>query len=153
MKKILKTLTRSRLIIAVSLLTVSVTSHSAAPQGRYTLTTNVVIDNATGLIWERNVNPNSYPQANAAIYCSSLSLGGWSSGWRLPTKKELQSIVDVRVFSPAIDAVAFPSAPSGAFWSSSPSAFNTSSAWVVGFNYGNANSYSTGNSYRVRCVR
>jgi hypothetical protein len=81
------------------------------------------------------------------------SLGG--TGWRLPTIKELQSIVDLsQTAAPYIDPTAFPSTPSNYFWSSSPLAGSSSDAWNVSF--GNGATYGTavsGSYSYVRCVR
>jgi hypothetical protein len=55
--------------------------------------------------------------------------------------------------SPAIDGTAFPNTPSEVFWSSTPWAGSSSSAWGVDFSYGYAGNGDVGYSYRVRCVR
>jgi hypothetical protein len=122
------------------------------PSCRYSLTTDTVLDNDTGLIWQRNVHTTSIIWDNAKQYCSDLSLGG-SNDWRLPTIHELQTIMDVRLYNPAIDPAAFPNTPPEQFWSSSLYAGNPGSAWFahfIGFDVATA---SVGNSYRVRCVR
>jgi hypothetical protein len=90
--------------------------------------------------------------ADAKTYCANLTLGG-SSEWRLPTRIELESIVDYSKFNPALNTTAFPSTPSEFFWSSSPGADRTSNAWVVHFNDGSSGSYDTPFTNRVRCVR
>ena len=76
--------------------------------------------------------------------------------WRLPTRGELQSIVDYSHTPSSIDMAYFPdiSQPSALFWSSSPSAFDPDAAWIVYFNGGNAGGdpkFSTLN--HVRLVR
>jgi hypothetical protein len=91
--------------------------------------------------------------ADAQTYCQNLNLGGYSSGWRLPTLIELESVVNDSVYNPAIDTTAFPGTPSYWFWSSSPYAYATSGAWVVNFVFGYTLTYDTSNTYRVRCVR
>jgi hypothetical protein len=116
-------------------------------------TAGTVTDVLTRLTWQRSVDPGSYTWAQALDYCKNLNLGGYSTGWRIPTRVELESIVDDGVYNPAINSTAFPSTPSSFFWSSSPNAFNASFAWVVDFYSGSTSYYNTGNNYRVRCVR
>lgn len=88
----------------------------------------VVIDNVTGLMWQRSVDANSYTWADAKAYCSSLTVAG-ESDWRLPTEIELVSLLSPT--APAIDPAAFPDAPSDAFWSASPLGGNASFAWAA----------------------
>lgn len=130
----------------------ALTSWAGAPQGRYTVTADTVFDTKTSLTWQRSAPSALYTQANAAAYCQSLGLGGMT-GWRLPTIKELQSLVDIRTSKPAIDAAVFPGTASNEYWSSSSFAINTSYAWTVTFSYGNVNSGPVTNDYLVRCVR
>jgi len=70
-----------------------------------------VQDNKTGLTWQRSVPSSTYTWADATSYCQALNLGGFSSGWRLPAKKELETLVDERVQNQAIDATAFSERP------------------------------------------
>ena len=127
----------------------------AAPAGRYVVNAETVLDTKTGLRWQRTVPGATYTWANAQTYCQGLNLGGYTSGWRVPSTKELQSLVDRRVSSPLpkIDETAFPSTPQTVFWSSSQLAGGTSYAWWVAFNTGVSWYYAVTSSYRVRCVR
>ncbi len=52
-----------------------------------------VSDNATGLMWQQSDDGNTRDWENALSYSENLSFGGHSD-WRLPSAKELQSIVD-----------------------------------------------------------
>jgi hypothetical protein len=111
-----------------------------------------VTDNVTGLMWQRVVPPASYNWADAKNYCGSLNLGGLT-GWRLPMRIELLSIVDVTVFSPTINGTAFPDTPTVTFWSASPVAYATNHAWNVSFASGYTRDNPVSSSNRVRCVR
>ena len=126
---------------------------AAAPPGRYTLTTVTVVDTRTMLTWQRTVSTSTYTWPNATAYCQGLNLLG--TGWRLPTVKELQSLVDIRAVNPAIDTTAFPSTPVDYFWSSSPHVLDAGRVWAVSFNDGSApnGGYNPAASARVRCVR
>lgn len=70
-----------------------------------------VTDNATGLTWQQSDSLKGMNWQQALVYANDLQLGGHDD-WRLPTAKELQSIVDYSrapsvTNSPAIDPVFF----------------------------------------------
>lgn len=52
-----------------------------------------VLDNNTGLIWQRSQSSEQYVFNDAADYCSSQTTAGINE-WRLPTIKELYSLAD-----------------------------------------------------------
>jgi hypothetical protein len=129
------------------------TPASGAPPERYTTATNTVADRTTGLMWQRaDSGGTAYTFANAGPHCTSLTVGGYND-WRLPTVKELFSLVDSRVESPAIDATAFPGTTATNMWTTTP--FQLSEGhWTVSFNGGGyiwGHPDSTVNP--VRCVR
>jgi hypothetical protein len=135
-----------------------------------------VTDTITGLVWQRDgsgTRPGcsgsdksgtpgdiTCTWAEAQAYCASL---GGASGWRLPSRKELPTIVDFTSYSPAnystgsdcspgIDSAVFPNTPCGRFWTSS--AWDDSGdAFSVSFGAGDSNHEDVGTYYRVRCVR
>jgi hypothetical protein len=126
---------------------------AAAPApSDYTIGTDTVLDNVTGLLWQRTV-VKSLAWENAKTYCRTLNLGGHSSGWRLPTLIELESIVDYGTSSPAIDATAFPGTASDYFWSAAPYVTNVSFAVMVDFGAGYLAGGIRSTSRWVRCVR
>jgi len=130
---------------------------AAAPTGRFTVSGDeaTVRDNRTRLVWQRTLSTETRTWSDASNYCQGLNtqnFGGYSSGWRLPTRKELISIVDIRAYLPSIDATAFPGTPSANFWSSSVYA-SGSNAWFVFFNDGHIGNSAQSNKYYVRCVR
>lgn len=75
--------------------------------------------------------------------------------WRMPTFKELQSIVDYSRTNPAIDPFSFTNTPATSFWAGSASASGgaSQSAWGVGFNNGGIDTYIKFSKLRVRLVR
>ncbi len=118
----------------------------------YTTTAETVVDNVTGLEWQR-VNPSTgYTWYEAKAYCEGLSLAG-RSGWRLPTLIELVSTVDLGRFNDAVDTVVF-QGYSSMLWSATERAASTSSAWYVNFYFGEPEHNDKSINYvRVRCVR
>jgi hypothetical protein len=120
-----------------------------APAGRYTFANGTVSDTKTRLTWQRGVAPSTYAWSDASSFCTMLNLDGM--GWRLPSARELQTIVDETVHSPAIDANAFPGTPSAAFWTSSAGTTGTASA--VSFDSGATSVVATTTALQVRCVR
>ncbi|MBI5675717.1 MAG: SBBP repeat-containing protein [Nitrospirae bacterium] len=125
-----------------------------------------VTDNNTGLMWQQDENPTTYNWYQAsgtydATYnplsqdvCGELTTGGYTD-WRLPTKKELMSIVDYSIPSPVptINTTYFPNANASYYWSSTTFASYPDYAWHVYFGNGYVLSYGKYNFYDVRCVR
>jgi hypothetical protein len=130
-----------------------VVGRASTPAGRYTIANGTVYDTKTKLTWQQAIPSSTYTQAGAASYCSTLGLNG--ATWRLPTAKELLSIVDISVGAPGptIDSSAFPSTPANFFWSSTPYAGTSGSAWYVGFDDGGTGYGVVSNTDSVRCVR
>jgi len=110
-----------------------------------------VTDTSTGLMWQQTVS-SIYSWEQSLAYCEDLNLGGYTD-WRLPTIKELRSIVDYSRYDPSINMNYFPNTVSGFYWSSTASAFNTSYAWSLNFGYGFDNDCTKKDSNYVRAVR
>lgn len=122
-----------------------------------------VSDQVTGLWWQgcsaglagkmcETGSAEAYTWHKALAYCEGLSYGGHSD-WRLPNRAELQSIVDYRLYSPAIDPVAFPATLSDYFCSSSSNVRDSSLAWNVSLEDGAPYKKDKSDSNLVRCVR
>lgn len=113
-----------------------------------------ITDNVTGLIWQKEDDDKTRTWASAGAYCDSLTLGG-QSDWRLPTRRELMSLVDYGIPAPgpAINTTYFPNTDAHYYWSSTNYAGSTSSAWTVQFYEGSVGSRVKSGSDYVRCVR
>lgn len=83
------------------------------PDSLYTVSDETVIDEVTGLEWQREVEEPIADQ-NAKEYCQELALAG-GGDWRLPTRIELLTIVDHTVRLPATNTFAFPGTPNASF--------------------------------------
>jgi len=134
-------------------------------------TDGTISDPESGLIWKKCSEGQSWSSAGnnctgiaddynwqAALQRAQAVNTGTGenfsqSDWRVPNIKELASIVELRCNNPAINNTVFPATLSSVFWSSSPYAPSSNSAWGVSFNIGidDVNVKSNGN--RVRLVR
>ncbi|WP_437664880.1 DUF1566 domain-containing protein [Sorangium sp. So ce1182] len=116
-----------------------------------------VLDRSTGLVWQRRASTEEFTWSAALTHCEELTLAG-QSDWRLPSAKELLSIVDDERSGPAIDLEAFPGTTSDPFWSSTPAINSSEQVIIVGFSSGiSVNNYVkyNGRDYLnyARCVR
>lgn len=93
-----------------------------------------VVDNITGLEWQRLYSLTNLTWYGAKDYCDSLNLDG-KSDWRLPSTMELMTLIDYSRSGVPIDTSAFP-LTSGMFWTSSPGAAHYPNGyWLVDFSY------------------
>jgi hypothetical protein len=73
--------------------------------------------------------------------------------WRLPTHKELYTLVEKACRNPAINTVWFPATRANFYWSASPLSDDDSFAWGVDFSDGNGGYDAKVGAYSVRLVR
>ncbi len=128
----------------------------------YTSNSDEVLDKQTCLVWKKypigdikTADWEKFDWESAKNACKDLG-----DGWRLPTKVELESIVDHYKFTheeykdeQSINNKAFPSTPLSCFWSSD--SHNSESAYGVCFRQKSKTTwadYKTTKIY-VRCVR
>ncbi len=114
------------------------------------VTPRCIKDNVTNLIWEVKTTSglqnqdNTYSWgANTTDYITNVNAlnlcGETANDWRLPTRRELLSIVDHnRSPSPVIDISYFPNTVQQYYWSADVYAPNTTQAWLVSFNVGDS---------------
>ena len=148
-------------------------SPGAAVRPDYSATERVVTDNVTQLRWQR-VLPKTYPDCKgryplrrelqevgsgctweeARAFCRRPELEEelGPGPWRLPTKIELESLIDVTA-APAFDPL-FETYPTDFFWSSSPypNPDGLKLAWAVDFSEGFTYASGRYKAGRVRCV-
>jgi hypothetical protein len=117
-------------------------------------------DNVTGLIWEMKTDDGSIhdkdngyfwydpnPGTNGGDpgkpgdgtdtkdFIDALNTSGFGGfeNWRMPSRKELRSIVHCGTYDPSIDGVYFPNTVAGFYWSSTTSALYSYYAWSILF--------------------
>jgi hypothetical protein len=147
----------------------------SAPSPRFTDNNNgTVTDQLTGLIWLKDGNCTKFYESDNSTsnerdwaeavtsannlangYCN-LSDGSKTGEWRLPDRKELDSLIDLGHINPALppDCPIAVTTVASYYWSSTTCAGDTYGAWYVGFDYGYG--YDVGSksySLYVRAVR
>jgi hypothetical protein len=102
-----------------------------------------------------------YTEGLPATYCNTdafvqrinaKKLCGFSD-WRLPTRVELESIVDYGRSAPAINTAFFPFVRSELYWTQSPYVEDNKSAWAINFCLGSSMWQVRNNPQRVMLVR
>jgi hypothetical protein len=144
-----------------------------------------ITDAVTGLMWEKLCDEDppgatcvsdhdvdtTYTWTNAFTKVANLNAANFAgyNDWRLPNRRELESLVNAENVNPSIGS-AFNtscSAPCALtacsctqftnllarYWSSTSTASGGGSAWFVGFNDGDVGGDGTGTAYYVRAVR
>jgi len=120
-----------------------------------------VVDNATGLMWEQLATDNSihgventYTWSAAFQKIATLNTSGFAghSDWRLPNRRELESLVDAGTAHPAMDPI-FNTGLSAYFWSSTTFQDVPTNAWAINPDEGDVNAFGKTVPYYVRAVR
>jgi hypothetical protein len=132
-----------------------------------------VTDMLTGLVWLRNAN---CPAISPAIWTTALANantladgacgltdGSVAGDWRLPSRFELESLLDLEYYSPALsnaagtaqwtEGDAFSGVLSGTYLSSSSYAIGPQYAWYVHLGYGDVSATTKTSTYYVWPVR
>ena len=120
------------------------------PKKNEVASTNVWEDKETVLTWQVSPPKKALTWDAANLYCSSLILGNLS-GWRLPSKDELLSLIRKDGYG-----CQWPSELKGRcsrYWSSSSNEDLSEGVWTVYFEGGFESSDSKTNDSFVRCVR
>jgi hypothetical protein len=111
-------------------------------------------DTYTGLLWQDtyDVKDKEMTYEEAESYCHNLKITD-QVGWRVPTLKELVSLVDYKKYKPAI-LDGFEYTGNEAYWSSTPSVQDIKKE-VWGVNFTSGKTVVMGRHYDryVRCVK
>ncbi|HEY4015916.1 MAG TPA: DUF1566 domain-containing protein [Polyangiaceae bacterium] len=130
------------------------------PANHYTIAAGEVTDNYTGLVWQQVYSTSVMTWSAAAGYCSGLGLNGHT--WRVPSIKEMSTLVNEALVGPAVDRTAFPNTvfcgDTTWFWGAEADANLAGSAWGINFcdGYTGANNTASFDMFTtgyVRCVR
>ena len=122
---------------------------ATTPTSYDTPSITVVLDKVTNLRWQKDTNAKAN-LATATKTCADLSLGG-TTGWRLPFRVELVSLLAISPLNvPTINHTFFPGTPSSKQWtlSSRPKG----GIYVVDFQNGTIGSALDTEMLEFRCV-
>jgi formylglycine-generating enzyme required for sulfatase activity len=120
-------------------------------------------DDYTGLVWQRAYSDTQLTWSEAQGYCETLGLNGHT--WRLPSVRELTTLVDEALVGPAIDRETFPDTKFGSrsndwYWASHQQRGNANAAWAInyddgftGTNSGEEGDWNYFTAAWARCVR
>jgi hypothetical protein len=134
------------------------------PTAAFTVNGNGTVTHATtGLTWAQCTDglsgsactigsANLYQQWAGALTAARDSNFAGFTDWRLPSKRELESIIDRTCYSPTANDTVFPNFAVD-HWTSTTDALSPSQAWAVSFYDGTTTSASKGFFYAVRLVR
>ena len=123
-----------------------------------------VTDSITGLIWLKNatcstVTTKFWADAQTAVATlangtCNLTDGSTSGQWRLPSRNELQSLIDYTTRNPALPSDHPFTGVGISYWSSTAVAgSNAGSAWIVSLGDGNVNAVIKSTFFSVWPVR
>jgi hypothetical protein len=129
----------------------------------------LIIDSKTALMWMRCSIDQSFSDATSTCEQSSTTSVGFNwaealvmaeahefggfSDWRLPNRKELDSIVDRSCYDPAVNEGLFPGVSTTNFWTNSLYNFNVQFAWGIDFASGSHKPLSKEDKNSVLLVR
>lgn len=140
-----------------------------APDQRYEVQADTVLDRHTGLLWQRCALGQLWHEEKKlcelkleqkrlftwgeALSAATNSTAGGHGDWRLPNKNELDSIVDRACTGPAVNESVFPDTTLAGFWTSTPARHSDGYAWQIDFATGTLIALPTETTLSVRLVR
>ena len=99
-----------------------------------------------------SLNGQGCSSGNYVAAVNALNLCGVSD-WRMPTQRELLTLVHAGAINPTIDTGYFPNTADDAYWAANSYGRIPAMAWGVHFGYGAANADYKTRFYRLRLVR
>lgn len=133
---------------------------TTSPANRYVVTpgsggaSSTARDVRTGVTWQVTAFPTTQLYDEAKLSCAGLSLGGPGAPWRLPTIRELVTLIDEsREAAPLLPPL-FDAGPKARYWSETIRANPATAAYAL--DTGTANVHQEGidtERMSVRCVR
>lgn len=114
---------------------------------------NIVVDEEKNIMWQDNTESINHKEnfTMAKVYCETLILNGYID-WRVPTIKELLSLIDVKNKKAAI-IKEFEYTQSDIYYSSTKSIQQKNNYWFVDFASGVINTIDKKEKIYIRCVR
>jgi hypothetical protein len=97
-------------------------------------------------------SPSLRVWVKARTECDDLVFAG-KSDWRMPTLKELQSIVNTKEYDPAINKTFFVNTTDDPYWTETSPAEYLASKFTVLFSDGSVYYKDSNNFAATRCVR
>jgi len=92
----------------------------SSPAGEQRSKDGTVEDSMTQLTWQADMlSDAAHTWGEALAYCEGLSFAG-KEDWRLPSIKELATIIDEAAVEPPVVRAVFSAVPTGRYWSSTP---------------------------------
>lgn len=115
--------------------------------------TELIKDESTSLLWQDNIDSKELQITyyEAQEYCSKLAIGS-QKDFRLPTLRELLTLVDYSRFKPAI-LEGFTSVANEVYWSTTPFVDDADKVWAVNFRDAKTDIIAKSYDRRVRCVK
>jgi hypothetical protein len=154
---------RPSVVAALVMLAVSLPgpARADAPAGHYVIVSGtgngaLILDTKSKLTWTKATRLGTWAEAKTTCAGLSATLGG--TGWRLPTYKELLTLLDLSVANVVsgtrdrIDPV-FGAIGMVGHWSATPDSADPTRAWNVNFFYGDTYPYLITNQNAYKCVR
>ncbi len=122
----------------------------SAPTSDFTINGDgTVTHSKTGLMWKQcaegligagcsigTATPMTWANALKAANAANTAAFAGYTDWRLPNKKELESIVELCGSWPSINQTVFPGTPASDFWSGSSYVARPALAWSLDFAFG-----------------
>lgn len=108
---------------------------TGSANARFALQGDTVYDSETNLTWKRCSEGQRWDDAGGCVGEAKLQIVAFDRkdpplSWRLPSLRELRSILAENCQNPAIDQTVFPNTVSGWYWTSTPPA---SRRWLLKF--------------------
>ena len=119
----------------------------------FTALSDVIIDNNTGLTWEKSPSSDTYTWDNRKKHCDKLNTSnyGGKNNWRVPNTLEFLTITDSGRYNPAVNTAVFQDMPADEYlWASEQYSSDQGRRFRTHTGYAGFNSKTS--TYKVLCV-